>query len=124
MPDGSLGLFSRDFVLKHLRYRNIELISIIDSTRLDLRQVNVIMVQVKMLKARYVDLHHLLCYRLCFLCFFFLIRILILLFLRYWDTDRVCASRVRICEATKLVGQDKVQVTVLQEGLSLPRLQV
>ena len=111
-------------MLENLRHRNIELISIVDSARLDLRQVNVIMVQVKMLKARNVDLHHLLCHRLCLQCFFLLIRILILFFLRYWYTDGVCACRVRICEASKLVGQDKVQVTVLQEGLSLPRLQV
>ena len=64
MTDGSLGLFSRYFMLENLRHRNIELISIVDSARLDLRQVDVIMVQVKMIKAWNVDLRHLLCHRL------------------------------------------------------------
>ena len=44
-------------MLEYLGHRNVELVTIVDCARLDLRQVHIVLIQVQMLKSGYLNFH-------------------------------------------------------------------
>lgn len=118
------------------RDRDVELVPIVDGSRLYLRQIDVVSVQVQVVEAwdfdffclgeRLSRLLHVLFLRSWRLIrrIFIAIRLLNWLFLRNRHLYSEGASRVWVGEPSKLMRQDKVELLVLLERVLLSTLEV